>query len=233
VQSLQELEISGEKYLNIDTTTAAGLEHAKSLNIINSPLSPAVIFSPLVHELGSIFTPQKRGRMFTLFRHPVKRAVGMYFYLQYATWDPLYDPQISDMNIEEYASSPFMENNWMTRFLLDKKGGRLTKDDLTTAKEILRRKCLVGLFDKMQESLIRFELYFGWRRNMGSKEKKCESELIKNGDERHEHIMVDEGSKAWSALLKQNMFDMELYLYAENLFEEQGRGFVPKSASSV
>ena len=220
---MQVLSINEENYLNVDTTTQAGLNHAKSLNFMNSPLSPSIIYSPLIHEVGSIFTPSKRGRMFTLFRHPIERAVGMYFYLQTAKWDPLYNPELSKMSIEEYAMSASMENNWMTRFLVNKKGGKLTIEDLNVAKEIIKRKCVVGLFEKMEESLIRFEIYFGWRAEMSSKQKKCEKKLLENGDERHDHPIVEKGTKGWKALMQQNRFDMELYQYAVKLFDEQGK----------
>lgn len=188
--------------------------------------------------------------MFTIIRHPVDRAVGMYYYLQTATWDPLYDPNLSKMTLEEYASSSSMENNWLTRFLVEKPGGKLSEKDLELAKEILRRKCLIGLFTDMHSSLMRFEQYFHlWEQSLlsttkssaGTKKedsrfnkkvilqnvKKCTDQVMRKGDKRHDHPLVTEesDSKAWNAMVRHNRYDMELYKYAQEIYKEQGSMF--------
>ena len=52
-----------------------------------------------------------------VFRHPVDRAVSMFFYIQIADWEPTYNPELAKMTISEYAVSPNIENNWMVRTL--------------------------------------------------------------------------------------------------------------------
>ncbi len=39
--------------------------------------------------------------------------------------------------------------------------GPLTGKDLVGAKEVLRRKCLVGMLEQMEESVDQFQQYFG------------------------------------------------------------------------
>lgn len=113
----------------------------------------------MIHELSSLFTSDNRSRMFTLFCHPIERSVGMYYYLKEATLDPLHSTKLRKMLILDYAVSPSIENNWMTWFLINKKGGRLNEEDLISSKEILQKKCLVGLFEETEEFFHEFIVF--------------------------------------------------------------------------
>jgi len=101
-------------FVNVDATTAAGLERAKALGLAQSGLADAIV-TTYVYEANGLFDPQHRGRLFSVFRHPVDRAISMFQYLQYADWEPTYNPQLASMSIEEYAQSGTVENNWLTR----------------------------------------------------------------------------------------------------------------------
>lgn len=99
--------------------------------------------------------------MFALFRHPVQRVTGIFYYLQSATWEPTYNPEYAQWTLFDYANSPYCESNWMVRSLVRKMTGPLNPEDVLIAQEILRRKCLVGLMEDMEESIRRFHsLYF-------------------------------------------------------------------------
>ena len=177
--------------------------------------------------------------MFAIMRNPVDRAIGMYYYLARATWDPMYNPSLAKMSIAEYAKSKYIENNWLTRFLVKKPRGRLNHSDLLLAKKILKFKCLVGLYDEMEASLARFQRYFNWGAVYGDQMAKaiqCQKDIITNGDKILDHPIsfkekewssktdgaVTEGSFTWNAIAKQNHFDMEVYEYAKRLFKSQG-----------
>jgi len=176
--------------------------------------------------------------MFALFRHPVDRALGMYYYLARASWDPMYNPSLAKMTIEQYAQSKYIENNWLTRFLVKKTRGKLTHADLLLAKKILKFKCLVGLYENMEASLARFQRYFGWNADSPEKDGEivlCRRAIITHGDKVLDHpvSVKDEwdtktegvikiGSVPWNAIARQNKFDMELYEYAKRLFRTQG-----------
>lgn len=225
----EKLEIfltnTGHRYVNVDTTTSAGIVRAKKLGLAASRVADVTV-SPLLHEFASsVFTPTNRGRMFALFRHPVDRAVSMYYYLASASWDPMYDPGLKDMTLAEYASSGSIEHNWVTRFLLNKPGGKLSKEDMLTAKEILRKKCLVGLYDEIENSLARFDRYFGWTPRGGKQKREtasCRKAFVIAGDKRHEHPSVEKGGTVYEAILDSNRFDVELYEYARVLYRVQG-----------
>ncbi|KAL7488776.1 hypothetical protein ACHAW6_014363 [Cyclotella cf. meneghiniana] len=237
-ENLQVFELDNNKYVNVDTTTPEGIARASRLNLASSHLA-SIIVSPLLHPMASdIFSPSYPGRMFALFRHPVDRALSMYYYLARASWDPMYNPSLAKMTIEQYAESKYIENNWLTRFLVKKTRGKLTHSDLLLAKKILKFKCLVGLYDEMEASLARFQRYFGW--NSDSPEKTgeivlCRRAIITHGDKVLDHpiSIKDEwdakaegviriGSLPWNAIVRQNKFDMELYEYAKRLFRTQG-----------
>jgi len=174
-----------------------------------------------------IFSPSSPGRMFALFRHPVDRAISMYYYLAKATWDPQYNPQLTQMSVEDYAKSKYIENNWLTRFLVSKPGGTLNHSDMLMAKKVIKFKCLVGLYDDIETSMARFHRYFGWNAKEApatkSRIKQCTSEKITQGDKNIlEHPTVRQNSVAWNAIVHQNRFDMELYEYAKKIYRIQG-----------
>ena len=50
----------------------------------------------------------------------------------------------------------------MVRSLVNKLEGPLDPDDVKIAKEILNQKCLVGLMDRMEYSVVQFHAYFGF-----------------------------------------------------------------------
>ena len=173
-----------------------------------------------------IFSPTSPGRMFALFRHPVDRAISMYYYLAKASWDPHYNPDLGQMTVEQYAKSQYIENNWLTRFLVSKPGGKLTHSDMLMAKKIVKFKCLVGLYDDIETSLARFQRYFGWNaqesKETNAKIKHCRSEKVTQGDKNVAHPTVRQGSVAYQAIVRQNMFDMELYEYVKKIYRIQG-----------
>ena len=175
---------------------------------------------------SQIFSPSSPGRMFALFRHPVDRAISMYYYLAKASWDPHYNPELGQMTVEQYAKSRYVENNWLTRFLVSKPGGKLTHSDMLMAKKIVKFKCLVGLYDDIETSLARFQRYFGWNsqesKETNAKIKQCRSEKVTQGDKNVAHPTVRQGSVAYQAIVRQNMFDMELYEYVKKIYRIQG-----------
>ena len=209
----------GSQYVNVDTSTPQGIAHAKSLHLAQSRMANVAI-TPHVHEMGDIFDPQHKGRLFAMIRHPIDRAVTMFYYLQRATWEPSYDPRLQDMTIEDYAKSDRVEENWMTRFLTGKKTEPLGPHDVVLAREILRRKFVVGLLSRTDESVKRFIDVMGWDTSKPER-MECINNLVHNGMNRHEHPPIERGSDVWDKLMEYNKYDMELYIYAVQLFQEQ------------
>lgn len=218
---------SGAKFLNVDTNSLDGLERAKKLHVASYP-GLGLIATPYIYLASdALFNAVNRGRLIVMFRHPIDRAVSMYYYLRDKTG--INGAQIGD-TLELYAKSAAVENNWMTRFLTNKLGGELTPDDEATAKEVLRTKCLVGLLSRKAESMRRFKAYFDWKPLDTSQENlECEEKHLHwgwTGKNRHERIEV--GSDTWNLLKEQNSFDIRVYEYAVKLFELQGKTIFSK-----
>lgn len=211
-------------YVNIDTTTPTGISRAKSMGFADSHLANVVV-SPLLFETNELFTQTAKGRLFSIFRHPIARAISMFYYLRVADWEPTYSPEMKEWTIEQYAVSHLVENNWVTRMLSNQFEGELTNENLIAAKEVVRTKFIVGLMSKMEPSMARFEKVFHWKYHVNPHtQEPCRERLLSSGENINESNKeyVDENHPAWALLARQNNFDLKLYAYIEQLFEEQG-----------
>mmetsp|Transcript_8235 Transcript_8235/g.12657 ORF Transcript_8235/g.12657 Transcript_8235/m.12657 type:complete len:394 (+) Transcript_8235:208-1389(+) len=210
------------RVVNVDTTNPDGLVRAGNLGLAESNLAKIVFTSWLEDASESLFDSVNKGRVFTLMRHPVDRAVSEFYYLQDADWEPTYDPKSKGMTIEEYVEHGHIERNWMVSGLVKNFQGEILQADLEEAKQLLREKVLIGLLSNMEESIYRFDRYFGFH-NI-ERNKECFDNIIHDKGSktnRHEHPKLEPGSSEWKLLAKVNTFDVQLYEYAVELFEEQ------------
>ena len=84
----------------------------------------------------------------------------------------------------------------------------------------MKEKCVIGLYTEFEKSVHHFEQYFKWN-SKGDKEKRerCIQQLVdKVKEDSAMHNEIRKGSKEWSILARQNMFDLELYDYITSLF---------------
>eukprot|EP00957_Ditylum_brightwellii_P201115 15324119-Ditylum_brightwellii.AAC.1 len=182
-QEIQVFEADdGTRYVNVDTTTYAGLERATNPK----------------------FNLAASGKLFTLFRHPVERVVSRFHHEQQT------DMTLQDWTITQYAQSGRVENNWVTRYLVNKPGGGLTQDDVYLAMDILRRKCVVGLVDHIEESMSKFESIFGWSSLVQNNPdvKDCRDRHLEQS-RMHKNPSVEEGSEAWNIIMVHNQYDYQ------------------------
>ena len=140
-------------FVNIDSSTVAGIQRAKAMGFADAQLANVVV-SPFVYETNDLFTQTAKGRFFSVFRHPIDRAVSMFYYIRVADWEPSYKPELKDWTLEQYAQSDIVENNWMTRQLSNQLGGELTEENLNKAMEVVRRKFLVGLMTQIEPTMV-------------------------------------------------------------------------------
>lgn len=211
------------KILNVDTYSEHGISAAITNGLVwNDKLD--AIFSPFLYEAAPIFKSSHRGRVFTVIRHPIERINGHFNSVKGT------DEFFVDMNIEDYAKADEdrPEYNYFTKLLsnnIDKSSELLTVEDLSRAKEFLRRKTLIGLFSEKDETIKRFEIFFMLSfENLASKNTDLCGDGLKtwtnyDPDANPETI---ESDAAWSLLYTKNLFDMELYEYAQSLFMDQG-----------
>jgi hypothetical protein len=231
-----ELEVvkldNGNRYVNVDMSNPDGIQHAKELGFGASGLANVAITS-WFHDTASIFDNDHKGRCFVLLRHPIRRAVSMFYYLKDATWEHTYNEIYKEMDITEYATSQYAENNWMVRFLTNEMSGNVYDRHLDLAKEVLESKCLVGIMEDFTASIKRFDRYFGWSKiDFGgpvsmTDRGTCVARVIKNPDNAHAHPKVDEDEEVWNLLLEKNRYDLALYEYARHLFYDVQSNIVP------
>jgi hypothetical protein len=192
------------KYVNVETFTPAGIAKARQVGLVASKMAD-VITTPLFRESLQLFDDTHNARAFVILRHPIDRAVSMYERLER-------DIPGKNMTLLSYARSPDVENNYLVRYLSGKIEGELDEENLSTAKEILK-KFVVGLAEDLDKSMRRFERYFGFTGT-----EKCRGAITKT---RATTRKVKQGSEAWDLLLWQNKLDLELYKYAKELYARQ------------
>lgn len=221
--SLQVVEGSGMKYVNVDMSNPAGIERAKELGV-GGWNEVDMVSSSYLYDGAGIFDPDHKGYMIAMFRHPIERAVSLFYNLKsnkaYA------EQMVSLSTVEQYSRSSLVENNWMTRFLSNSLSGELTPEHEGIAKEVLRTKCIIGLLQEKAESMRRFEMLFDVKAEKSQRRYDCQEKLWYwdwPGKNRHERVL--EGSEAWNRLYEQNSFDIRLYEYARELFKAQGKLF--------
>ena len=172
-----------------------------------------------------IFSTVHQGRMFVIVQHPVEREFAKFHYLRRSSNNN------NNMSYAEFAHSDHVVDNWMTRTLVHKGAADeiLTIDDLYTAKELLRRKALIGLYSDLLGAIRHFVRYFGWHNN-GATLLTCLESAVSNGKEKDilysrsdELVKEDaqEGSDTWRTIMKKNHFDWELFVYAQQLYSYQ------------
>ena len=165
-------------YLNVNTATVEGLEHASNLGL-TSRYNPDVVTSPLLYEATDILFGsdpgtndeeaqqqqhglkqlQPQGQLFVFLRDPIDRAISSFYcHRKVGT----FGPAAAVLDIDDHIRTNEAETNYLVRSIVHKPTGVVTPDDLAVAKEVLRRKALIGLLDDKEVSLRRFKAYFGW-----------------------------------------------------------------------
>ena len=171
----------------------------------------------------------QKGRLFTLLRHPVEQAIMSYHHF-------LSNQKSSELTLQQYIASPYLKENWLTHFLstLNNLEDSVTIESLDVAKEILRRKCLVGVYENMEESIELFVDYFGWAADTSLEvitgQKQCTAEAVDHSLDAtngfYEKIIklkydIEYGSDIYETIVAKNDLDMELYWYAYDLHKAQ------------
>ena len=187
--------------------------------------STHIVITKLLHDTAPILGKSKRGRVFALFQHPVGRIIS-----QYRVHKTI-DKQIAGMSLLEYAWSDHLPDNWMVRLLTNELFEPVTMNHLDVAKEVLRRKVIVGTLENLDESLVRFEKYYGWWKGiqLDPGQQLCQLNYLK------ELVAVndynDAPTDALRVLTSLNWADVQLYRHVELLFQEQATVLISGTGS--
>jgi len=205
-------------FVNVDLYTVEGITRAKNLGLVQSNLAEAM-FTPFIHDSSVLFDKNHRGRLFTILRHPVDRIISLYYFLR------IYDNNIKKQPIDEFVRTS--GENWMVRQLTGTMTGPIDEAHLNAAKEMLRRKFLVGTLEKKTESFRRFEEYFKWD-VPSPRSENCKNDIFYfNWHVKNPHPMPEMGDAIYAQLERVNAYDIALYGYAQQLFDEQAVMFSP------
>lgn len=219
------LHDDGGLYLNAKTDSPEEIDVARQMGLVGSGLADVVVSQHLTYA-SYMFDATHRARAFVMLRHPVKRAIDQFYYRQHATWESSFDPELAGMSLSQYSLSNKFVENYEVRSLLQITDSRpITADHVALAKEILRRKFVVGIFEWFDITVVRFEKYFGWwdTKNVltNLETNRCHFENIREGDHIGNHPKVDTEGPTYNNILVRNWADVELYHYAKSLFHEQ------------
>jgi len=287
--TLYVVRTGGEQFVNVDLDSLEGVQRAVHGELIEKELAdvvsvPDVRLGSLLfgdgtnqfHEEGeegsddgedsAAKKKEYKGVLFAMLRHPIDRAVSLFYHKQSVKDSIHYDPSLEIYSLTDWINSPSYITDYMVRTLVGKIGSwqvhtmeppndnqpfrppiPLTHADLDAAKEILRRKCVIGLLEEKGESMKRFEKFFGWNADVHRtslflleneetanaaqaarwkdvKDEECGDRLLHwNWANKNKHPTLDEeaSSVAYHLLESKNRYDIELYMYARQLFEEQ------------
>lgn len=124
--TLQVVEGDGMmKYVNVDMSNPEGIQRAKKLGV-GGWRKVDLVSSSYLYDGAGIFDPNHKGYMIAMFRHPIERAVSLFYSLKS---NKAYAEQTATLQtIEQYSRSSLVENNWMTRFLSNSLSGELTPE---------------------------------------------------------------------------------------------------------
>lgn len=177
-----------------------------------------IILSPELENVSKIFSSTAHGRLFSIFQHPVEITIQKYHYLTHHNVIPY-------LSIEQFVSSYHFHDNIITRSLLGEssKNEKLTYDHVVFAKKILRQKCLVGLQNQVEDFVYRLTRYFQWK-NLDSQKEECIREIVLNQNKENDDIMMQypgKGSKEWKMIEKRNEFDLMIFDYMQELFQDE------------
>ncbi len=166
-----------------------------------------------------------RGRVFMFFSHPVRRIVHSYYKKTFDPESEDYDATIAEISLIEYAQSDLITDNLITRFLIDDfNSPNITSTDIEVAKDIIRRKVVVGIMEWLESSITRVEKYFGWF-DMTVKNPKTSichyRQIYKVAAHLLLHATPEWNSYVTQIVAERNSADMELYEYARDVFLQQ------------
>jgi len=194
-----------------------------------------LLASMAAYKSNQIFaTEEKEGRAFTMMKNPVHFAIDAYrAYSQSGTIIPM----------EEYMESEYFKDNWMTRALTGKSfefnrgneheendlqsliNQEVTQDDADFAMEVLSQKILVGTYPQMAEYFERLEIFLSF--DLADEAiLNCRQQVFADSINSIANSQYPpENTSLWNAIYAKNKFDMQVYKYAIDLFEDEGIKF--------
>ena len=154
----------------------------------------------------------------TILRNPIDRLISAYTFIRERPAHPNY-PYAQELSFKEFVERGVMgkeQENGQTRILSGRyeEDGPCKADMLEQAKTHLKNDIsVVGLTERFDESLILIKRALSWRMPFYFKKNVSHNQLTQN----------DLDAETLAFLRDYNRFDLQLYEYAQQLFDEQIR----------
>ena len=81
--------------VNADTLSPSGIIKAAEMGLVESNLVDIIVTTNINYAIDHLYSTDHKGIAFALFRHPVKRLISKFYYVQTATWERSYRPEVS------------------------------------------------------------------------------------------------------------------------------------------
>jgi hypothetical protein len=258
------MRFSNVKYFNVNLQNQAGIYRAKNMGVTNrveTDLGPMVVDALISPNINAVlntllsendiekYESRVKGGMFMMSRNPIEREISNFYSVKLTTQRP----DVAAYSLSDWFGLPSYTGNSLVRQLTNKMDPaiEITMDDLHVAKEVLRRKCIIGLLEEKQESWNRFQRIFDsrWSLKKRHTDEVCQDKLLNWGwknrnsitpfidisvedeSQRPDENIVDRTTFRQIAAL--NQLDMLLYEYTRHLFWEQRLFFYKEESNSL
>ena len=216
------------RFVNVRTDTISGLDDCGSRNLMAAQVTDIFETHMIEYATTNVFSSSYKGRAFAFFRHPVKRVIDEFFYRQHATFEGTFDAELASSSLYEFSlSDKYVENFEVKSINGITDDTPVTVEHVDIAKEVLRQKMLVLIFEWYDVSVVRLEKYFGWWDEIGVWDNytinNCHFDFVEYSDHIGDHPMVPTKEDTLENIMVRNWADVELYHYAKNLFAEQAK----------
>jgi hypothetical protein len=228
-------------YVNVKTNNEKWIEKCKERGLLESGLADVFATQHMTYAAQNLFTENHQGRGFVMMRHPVKRVIDQFLYRQQQAkvlteQEPQQEGEaisqqqyLAEMSLEDFIASNQFMNNFEVRMLngITDFTTPITDAHVAMAKEILRRKFVVGIFEWFDVGMVRFEKYFGWWKQFKVLNNltinNCHYSIIESGDAQIAQPKVENVQQIYAGIMSRSWADVELYHYARTLFADQAK----------
>mmetsp|Transcript_28209 Transcript_28209/g.39687 ORF Transcript_28209/g.39687 Transcript_28209/m.39687 type:complete len:509 (+) Transcript_28209:387-1913(+) len=166
---------------------------------------------------SQLITPHT-GRIFAILQDPVDTAMASINHERKVRHREL-PPSIDNTNLDHLTDNP------LTRHLANVGSTtHLTMEHYETAKTNMEKYVLVGIANRLETAIDRFERYFGWTfTNHPSLQERCRKVSILTSSDSTLEESESPSDELKTELRQRNNFDVLLYNYASTtLFDNQG-----------
>lgn len=151
----------------------------------------------------------------------------------FSTWEKTYSPQWKNLTLKEWSTNTQTnnDNNHVTKKLAGLRAkDNATEADLRLVQRVIKRYFVVGLTNKMEESIERFNTVLGinddhyrykscmsYFNNNSTKKSSAAASAGKENSNPHPKPTKEE----YELLANMNVLDIKLYNFVTKLFDEQ------------